>query len=146
MGKLAATFFNAEEKQRILQAIGEAEKDSSGEVRVHIDNNCEGEVLDCAAHAFANLKMQETKLRNGVLFYLAVRSKKYAIIGDIGINQKVPEDFWDQIKEEMRSAFFKGDYVGGLEQGILKAGQQLKMHFPYQTDDKNELSDDISFG
>lgn len=146
MSKLAITFFSKEEKQRIMQAIAEAEKDSSGEVRVHIDNKCAGDVLDCASHAFAKLKMHKTKLRNSVLFYLAIHSKKFAILGDIGINQKVPENFWDEIKEEMVSAFLNGDYVGGLEQGVLKAGQQLKTHFPYQTDDINELSDEISFG
>jgi len=146
MTKLASEFFSKEEKQRILLAIAEAEKASSGEVRVHIENKCEKEVLDCASYAFAQLKMHKTEQRNGVLFYLAVRSKKFAILGDIGINQKVAEDFWGQIKEDIQSAFLKGDYVGGLEQGILKAGQQLKAHFPYQTDDKNELSDEISFG
>lgn len=146
MSKLASTFFNKEEKQRIMLAIASAEKASSGEIRVHIDNKCRGEVLDCASHAFAKLKMHETKQRNGVLFYLAVQSKKFAILGDVGINQKVPENFWDEIKENMLAAFLKGDYAGGIEQGILKAGEQLKTHFPYQLDDKNELSDEISFG
>ncbi len=146
MSKLAITFFSKEEKQRIVQAIAEAEKASSGEIRVHVDNKCMGDVLDCASFTFAKLKMHKTKLRNGVLFYLAIKSKKFAILGDIGINQKVPENFWDQIKEEMQSAFLTGDYVGGLEKGILKAGQQLKTHFPYQSDDINELSDEISFG
>lgn len=146
MSKRAITFFSNEEKQRIVQAITEAEKASSGEVRVHIDNKCAGDVLDCASQVFAKLKMHETQLRSGILFYLAIQSKKFAILGDIGINQKVPENFWDGIKEDMLNAFLKGDYVGGLEQGILKAGQQLKTHFPYQSDDINELSDDISFG
>lgn len=146
MSKLAITFFSKEEKKRIVHAIAEAEKASSGEIRVHIDNKCTGDVLDCASFTFAMLKMHKTKLRNGVLFYLAIKSKKFAILGDIGINQKVPENFWDQIKEEMQSAFLTGDYFGGLENGILKAGQQLKTHFPYQSDDKNELSNEISFG
>lgn len=146
MSQLAVTFFNKDEKQQILDAIANAEKESSGEIRVHIENNCKGEVLDCASHVFALLKMHKTELRNGVLFYLAVKSKKFAILGDIGINQKVPEDFWDKIKGEMHIAFQKGDFVGGLSNGIIKAGQQLKLHFPYQTNDKNELSDEISFG
>ena len=146
MSKLAITFFSKEEKQRIILAIAEAEKASSGEIRVHIDNKCGGDVLDCAAQVFAKLKMHETELRNGVLFYIAVKSKKFAILGDVGINQKVKENFWDEIKEKMLSAFLKGDYTGGIEQGIIEAGQQLKVHFPYQTDDKNELSDEISFG
>ncbi len=146
MSKLASTFFSKEEKQRIMQAIADAEKTSSGEIRVHIENKCNGEVLDCASHAFAKLKMHKTELRNGVLFFLAVRSKKFAILGDVGINQKVPENFWNDIKKEVQETFLKGDFVGGLSKGILKAGQQLKEHFPYQTDDKNELSDEISFG
>jgi len=146
MMKPAAQFFNSKEKQRLLSAIQHAEKDSSGEIRIHIDNKCKGDVLDCASYAFSQLKMHETKLRNGVLFYLAIKSKKFAILGDVGINQKVPENFWDKIKEDMREAFLKGDFAGGLEQGILKAGQQLKTHFPYQDDDINELSDEISFG
>ena len=146
MSKLASTFFNKEEKQRIMDAIAEAELASSGEIRVHIENKCGKNVLDCASYTFAQLKMHKTELRNGVLFYLAIKSKKFAILGDIGINQKVDENFWDEIKEEMQNTFLKGDYVGGLEQGILKAGQQLKAHFPYQSDDKNELSDEISFG
>ncbi|HAG16537.1 MAG TPA: hypothetical protein DCG69_08445 [Bacteroidales bacterium] len=146
MGNLARTFFSKEEKQKIMQAIAEAEKATSGEVRVHVENKCDEEALECASHAFATLKMHQTKQRNGVLFYLAVQSKKFAILGDVGINQKVPENFWDDIKVEMHSAFLKGDFAGGLTQGILRAGEQLKVHFPYQTDDKNELSDEISFG
>ncbi|MCD6091117.1 MAG: TPM domain-containing protein [Bacteroidales bacterium] len=146
MSKLASTFFSKEEKQKIMKAIAEAENESSGEIRVHIENKCAVDVLDCASHAFAQLKMHKTKLRNGVLFYFAIRSKKFAIIGDIGINQKVPENFWDEIKEEMQQAFLKGDFVGGLAQGIIQAGQQLKEHFPHQSNDINELNDEISFG
>ena len=146
MSKLASTFFSKEEKQKIMKAIAEAENESSGGIRVHIENKCAVDVLDCASHAFAQLKMHKTKLRNGVLFYFAIRSKKFAIIGDIGINQKVPENFWDEIKEEMQQAFLKGDFVGGLAQGIIQAGQQLKEHFPHQSNDINELNDEISFG
>jgi len=146
MSKKASTFFSKEEKIRIEKAIVQAEEFSSGEVRVHIDNKCGEEVLESASHVFAKLKMHQTKLRNGVLFYLAVKSRKFAILGDIGINQKVPKDFWDTIKEEMKDRFLKGDYVGGLEHGILKAGLKLKDHFPYQSEDINELSDEITFG
>jgi uncharacterized membrane protein len=146
MSKLASTFFSKEEKQKIMQAIADAELASSGEIRVHIENKCSKDVLDCASYTFSQLKMHETELRNGVLFYLAVKSKKFAILGDVGINQKVPENFWDDIKEEVQETFLKGDFVGGLAEGIIKAGQQLKEHFPYQSDDKNELSDEISFG
>lgn len=146
MSKLATTFFSNEEKQQIKQAIFEAEKSSSGEIRVHIENKCHKDVLDCASQAFAQLKMHKTDLRNGVLFYLAIQSKKFAIIGDVGINQKVPDNFWDEIKEEMLEAFKSNDFVGGLSNGIIKAGLQLKEHFPHQKNDINELSDEISFG
>ncbi len=146
MSKLASTFFSKEEKQQIKQAIFDAENESSGEIRVHIENKCAKDVLDCASQAFAQLKMHKTELRNGVLFYFAIQSKKFAILGDIGINQKVPENFWDEIKEEMLEAFKNNDFVGGLSKGIIKAGQQLKEHFPHQKNDINELSDEISFG
>ncbi len=146
MSKLASTFFSKEEKQKIMQAIAQAEMDSSGEIRVHIENKCKQDVLDCAAHTFAKLKMHQTKLRNGVLFYFAVQSKKFAILGDVGINQKVAENFWDAIKAEMLQSFAQGDFANALAEGIIKAGLQLKEHFPHQSDDINELSDEISFG
>jgi len=111
-----------------------------------VDNHCKGEVLDCAAGWFEKLKMHKTEKRNGVLFYIAVKDRQFAILGDAGINAVTPENFWDQIKEEMVKMFSEGDYTGGLVKGIRMAGEQLKKHFPYQTDDKNELPDEISFG
>ena len=143
---IAAKFFSKEEKEKIKAAVKESELNTSGEIRVHIDNHCKGEVMDRAAWWFGKLEMQKTELRNGVLFYLAVKDKKYAILGDAGINAKTPDDFWDNIKEEMLGDFQQGDFTKGLTQGILMAGSALKEHFPYQDDDVNELSDDISFG
>jgi len=102
--------------------------------------------MDRAAFMFEKLKMHKTELRNGVLFYLAVKDRKFAILGDAGLNASVPDGFWDNIKETMVSHFKDGDFAGGLSKGILMSGEQLKTHFPYQTDDVNELSDDISFG
>lgn len=139
-------FFNKEQQAQIVNAIKAAELNTSGEVRVHLDQHCEENVLDRAAFVFAKLKMHRTKLRNGVLFYLATASRKFAIIGDAGINQKVPDDFWDSIKEHVLAKFKEGNFVDGLSEGIIKAGEKLKVHFPYQSDDINELSDDISFG
>lgn len=139
-------FFNKEQQAQIVNAIKAAELNTSGEVRVHLDQHCEENVLDRAAFVFAKLKMHRTKLRNGVLFYLATESRKFAIIGDAGINQKVPDDFWDSIKEHVLAKFKEGNFVDGLSEGIIKAGEKLKVHFPYQSDDINELSDDISFG
>ena len=128
-----------------MAAIEEAEKSTSGEIRVHFENHCKNEVLDRAAEIFAKLHMHETKLRNGVLFYVAVKDHKFAILGDKGINKVVPDDFWDEIKEHMQKRFKEKEFIAGIREGILKAGQQLKSHFPYQKDDKNELSDDISY-
>jgi uncharacterized membrane protein len=139
-------FFNKVEKEKITQAIREAELDTSGEVRVHIEGICKGEVLDRAAYIFARLDMHKTKLRNGVLFYLAVGNKKFAILGDAGINAVVPDNFWDETKDLMLNHFKKNEFAEGLATGIKMAGKQLKKHFPYQPDDVNELSDEISFG
>jgi len=95
---------------------------------------------------FGKLEMQRTELRNGVLFYLAVKDQKFAILGDAGINAVTPDDFWDNIKETMSEHFAGGNIAGGLEAGILMAGDALKAHFPHQEEDVNELSDEISFG
>ena len=143
---IAANFFSKEEQGHIKSAIKEAELSTSGEIRVHIDNHCREDVLDRAAWWFEKLEMHKTELRNGVLFYLAVKDHKFAILGDAGINAKTPDNFWDAIKEEMQNHFIKGEFSEGLSNGILKAGEQLRKQFPYESDDVNELSDDISFG
>ncbi|WP_163717186.1 TPM domain-containing protein [Mangrovibacterium lignilyticum] len=141
-----ADFFTAEEKKHITDAIKAAELDTSGEIRVHVEGRCKGEALDCAAYWFGQLKMHKTAARNGVLFYLAVSDRKFAILGDAGINAKVADDFWENIKEHMLFLFKEGRFADGLSEGIIMAGEQLKKHFPYQSDDVNELSDEISFG
>lgn len=146
MVKSAKRFFTKEQKNEIKHAILKAELDTSGEIKVHIENNCDEDVLDRAAYWFKKLKMHKTELRNGVLFYLAIRSKKFAIIGDMGVNQTVPENFWDEVKELMSKKFDEGNFSEGLAEGIDKAGGLLKKHFPYHSDDINELSDEISFG
>ena len=140
------SFFNSAQKAKIKAAIETAELNTSGEIRVHVSKTCSGSVLDCAAFWFEKLEMHKTKQRNGVLFFLSTKDQKFAILGDIGINAKVPNNFWDQINELVLSNFKQGRFAEGLEQGILMAGEQLKQHFPHQSDDVNELSDDISFG
>jgi len=139
-------FLSETDQKKIVDAIKEAELNTSGEIRVHIESYCKGSVLDRAAYIFKKLKMHKTNLRNGVLFYLAYKDRKFAILGDAGINAKVPENFWDEIKERMAAKFREGKFAEGLSEGIIESGNQLKKHFPYQTDDVNELSDDISFG
>jgi uncharacterized membrane protein len=138
-------FFSIEEKKQITDAIAEAEMNTSGEIRLHVEGRCKIDVLDRAAYIFGKLSMHETAQRNGVLFYLAVHDRKFAILGDAGINQMVPANFWDEIKETMLAFFKEGKFTDGLSRGILMAGQQLKDNFPFQSDDVNELSDEISF-
>lgn len=139
-------FFKEEEKKLISESIREAENNTSGEIRVHIESKCPGDVMDRAAYLFEKLKMHETKLRNGVLFYLALDDKKFAILGDVGINQVTAENFWDNIKDAMLREFAENKFTSGLSTGITMAGEQLKKHFPHQRDDINELPDEISFG
>jgi uncharacterized membrane protein len=142
----AQSFFTQEDKNRIRSAVLKAELDTSGEIRVHLENHCKKEVLDRAAFLFDKLEMSKTEQRNGVLFYLAVKDKKFAIIGDTGINLVVEERFWEEVKVLMGEYFKTGDFVTGLEKGIELAGRKLKKHFPYHRDDINELSDEISYG
>ncbi len=139
-------FFTEEQQESILNAINLAELNTSGEIRVHIDSKCKGDVLDMAAHMFYKLKMDKTELRNGILFYLAVSDQKFAIIGDKGIHEKVPENFWDNIKDRMLDHFKLQQFTEGLTLGIGMAGEKLKAYFPLQTDDSNELDNEVSFG
>ena len=139
-------FLGKENELLITQAIEQAEHQTSGEIRVHLETKCGEDVLDRAAWLFKKLKMNETKDRNGVLIYLSINDRKFAIIGDAGINKVVPEGFWNENKEMMISHFSKGEFALGIINGIEKTGEQLKQYFPYQTNDVNELSDEISYG
>ena len=141
----ASSFFTEEQQSQILAAVKEAEEATSGEVRVHIETSCREDLLDRAAWIFNRIGMHATDNRNGVLFYLAVRNKEFAIIGDGGINAKVPENFWDKTKVIIQRHFRQEKYAEGLIEGILMAGNQLKEHFPHKRDDTNELPDEISF-
>ncbi|MEI8225371.1 MAG: TPM domain-containing protein [Bacteroidota bacterium] len=141
----ASSFFTKEQQARILASVGEAEMATSGEIRVHIETSCTEDVLDRASWIFKKLGMHKTTERNGVLFYLAVSDRKFAIIGDAGINEKVPAGFWDEIGALLQKNFREGKFTEGLAEGIVLAGKQLKTHFPYSKDDVNELSDEISF-
>jgi uncharacterized membrane protein len=141
----ASSFFTKEQQAQILASVRESENATSGEIRVHIETSCPEDVLDRAAWIFKKLGMDKTADRNGVLFYLAVSDRKFAIIGDSGINAKVPAGFWDDIKELLLKNFKEGRFTEGLSEGIVQAGQQLKSHFPRSVADVNELSDEISF-
>jgi uncharacterized membrane protein len=141
----AKNFFTKEQQEDISQAIMNAELDTSGEIRVHIENTCTGDALDRALVVFNKLGMEKTASRNGVLIYLAVKNRKFAIIGDTAIHQFVTESFWDSVRNKMMDHFRENHFTEGLIGAIVETGKQLKSYFPYQTDDKNELSDEISF-
>jgi uncharacterized membrane protein len=139
-------FLTKAEEQNVVEAIRLAEKNTSGEIRVHIEKDNATAPFERAVEVFNELKMYATKDRNGVIIYVAAKSRKFAIFGDKGINEKVASDFWDSTKDIMLSHFKNGNNKQALVDGILKAGEQLKMHFPYQDDDTNELSNEISKG
>lgn len=141
----ARNFFSKLEIKRIVAAIQEAEKDTSGEIRVHIDNFCKGDAIERATEVFFKLKMNETVQRNGVLIYLAVKDHKFAIIGDEGINNVVENDFWEDIKNDMTQSFRNNLFTDGIIYGVLRCGKKLKAYFPHQEDDIDELSNEISF-
>ena len=136
---------SSEDKDRVRLAIEEAELNTSGEIRVHMESDCKEDILDHAAFIFDKLKMYETEQRNAILFYIALNDHKFAVIGDSGINEKVNDDFWEIVKNEMIPYFKEGRIADGLIDGISKAGHELKEYFPYQSNDKNELDNEISF-
>ncbi len=146
MPKSARNFFSPEQIEDIKLAILNAELDTSGEIRVHIENNCPGDVMDRSAAIFKKLGMHKTDQRNGVLIYLSVKNRKFAIIGDSGINAAVDKEYWERIKLRMLEAFREEKFTDGLVNAIHEVGLSLKTAFPFNKDDKNELPDDLSFG
>jgi uncharacterized membrane protein len=141
----ASNFFTEEEKKALELQIFNAEQNTSGEIRIHLEQSCKEDVLDRAVSVFESLNMHETKLRNGVLFYVAIDDHKFAILGDAGINEKVPANFWNAVKEEVLDHFKGGNYFIGLDKGVKMAGEKLKTYFPVSDQNPNELSDEITF-
>jgi uncharacterized membrane protein len=139
-------FLTDTEEQEIIKAIRTAEQNTSGEIRVHIEQSSKMDIFERVLEVFHFLKMDNTKLQNGVLIYVAVDDKNFVIYGDKGINDVVPSNFWDATKDIMVSHFKKGDFKQGLVEGVLKAGEELQKHFPWEHLDKNELPDKISKG
>lgn len=139
-------FLTQNDEEAIVEAIQRAEKNTSGEIRVHIEKETSVATLERAMEVFRSLNMSATKDRNGVLIYVAVDSKKFAIYGDEGINEKVGTDFWNSTKDIMQNHFKKGNNKQAFIDGIKEAGTQLKKHFPFQQDDTDELSNEISKG
>jgi uncharacterized membrane protein len=143
---MAKNFFSEREQQQIVEAIKQAELNTSGEIRVHVEPTCDGDAYERAKTVFESLGMHATELKNAVLFYVAYQSKKFAILGDSGIHEKVSQQFWDAEKELLLHHFKENRYAEGLSKAIGDAGEKLKQYFPYQSDDTNELSNDISYG
>ena len=139
-------FFTKEQKEEIMQAIRDAEKETSGEIRLHIESKCKKDPLEKAVQLFGKLKMNKTLQRNGTLIYLAVNDKKFAIFGDGGINRIVPDNYWQDVRDVMQEYFEKNEFTKGIVKAITMIGEKLKEFFPYQEDDVNELSDEISIG
>ena len=139
-------FLSKADEEEIIQAIKTAEKNTSGEIRVHVENSLTKDHFNRALEVFYALNMNLTKLKNGVLIYVAVNDKKFVIYGDEGINNVVATNFWNSTKDVMQAHFKSGKFKEGIVSGILKAGEELQAHFPYQKDDTNELSNEISKG
>ncbi|NNE75707.1 MAG: TPM domain-containing protein [Pricia sp.] len=139
-------FLTQEEEQEVVQAILEAEKNTSGEIRVHLEAHTRLEPMERAKEVFHLLKMDNTKEENGVLIYIAVNDRKFAICGDRGIHKVVPAGFWDSTKNAIQEQFRKGHFKQGIIEGILEAGRELEAHFPWEKGDKNELSNEVSKG
>jgi len=139
-------FLTKEEEQEIVEAIRTAEKNTSGEIRVHIEKTTSKVPFERALEVFHELRMDETQLQNGVLFYFAIDDKNFVVCGDKGINDLVADDFWDCTKDKMTEQFKAGKFKQGIVDGILNAGEQLKKYFPWSEGDTNELSNEISKG
>ena len=141
-------FFSQQEKDLITASIQSAEKQTSGEIRVYIENKCKfPDALQHATTLFNNLKMGATKERNGVLVYVAIKDRKLAIYGDKGIHEKIGDVFWNEAVKNMLSHFTTNNYAKGISEVIITIGDSLKQHFPYNADtNTNELSDEIVFG
>lgn len=139
-------FLTAEEEQEIITAIRKAEAKTSGEIRIHIEARSKIDSFERAMEVFHFLKMDNTKLQNGVLIYVAVEDKTFVIYGDKGINDVVEDTFWDTTKNAMQEYFKKGQFKEGLIAGVLSAGKELGSYFPWHPNDKNELPNNISKG
>lgn len=139
-------FLTAQEQEQVIEAIRTAEKNTSGEIRVHLEKTSKIDIYERALEVFNFLKMDNTKLQNGVLIYVAVEDRAFVIFGDEGINNVVEDDFWESTKNIMQGHFRRSHFKQGLVDGILKAGKQLQLHFPWESGDINEIPDDISIG
>ena len=138
-------FFTPDDERRILSAIRDAESRTSGEIRVRIERKAGNDPMALTRKAFESIGMRNTALHNGILFVLFLEDKKFAILGDDGINKKVPDGFWNKVKNTVQEHFRKGLFTEGLVEGVKEIGEQLATFFPHQRQDRNELPDVISY-
>jgi uncharacterized membrane protein len=143
MSAKVGDFLNASQEQAIIEAIRQAEMLTSGEIRVHLESEC-SEPVKRAQELFHLLKMDNTKEENGILFYVSIDDKKFALVGDRGIHARVGDDFWSSVRDEVLSRFRESEFQNGLIAGIELVGKKLAAYFPWEVDDTNELSDEIS--
>jgi uncharacterized membrane protein len=142
------SLFKEEDSRIIVKAIRHAEQRTSGEVRVYAESHCSWmDAIDRAAEIFHKLKMENTEHRNAVLVYVALKDRQLAVYGDIGIHEKVGDDYWNKGVAEMLSSFNRANYAEGVANCVIQIGEALSTHFPFDRDiDKNELPDEIVFG
>jgi uncharacterized membrane protein len=138
-------FFSKKEERNIIAAIREAERNTSGEIRVHMGKDFDGDILTVASNVFRELGMDRTVDNSGVLFFIVPSKHQFAIWGDTGINEKVPPHFWEDVRNVMQQHFREKKFAEGVCAGVRLAGEKLKEHFPRKSDDRNELPDDLSY-
>ena len=143
--KTPVLFFSRKEKERIVRAIENAEKNTSAEIRVHLERKVQSDILRHAREKFERLGMTRTKDRNGVLIFLSVQSRAFVILGDEGIHQKVGHDFWGEVTRKITPLFKQDHFAEGMVLAISVIAEKLKEHFPRGLSDSNELADTISY-
>jgi uncharacterized membrane protein len=134
------------DREKVKAAIEKAEHQTSGEICVSVAPLFWGSIEKAADKAFLRMGMTHTKERNGVLFFVVPSRRKFVVLGDQGIHDKVGQEFWDRVAAVLSEKFREGDFTGGLVRGIEEVGMQLSVHFPYTKGDTDELPDDVDFG
>ncbi len=137
--------YRAIDKDRVQQAIAAAEAKTSGEVRVAVSPLFWGNVRKVADRAFDRLGMRATDERNGVLLFVVPSRRRFVVLGDIAIHEKVHPGFWDEVAEEVSHHFRNSDYTGGIVAALERLSNELANHFPRRSDDVNELPNAVEF-
>ncbi len=138
-----STFIEKLDQAAIAAAIADAERNTSGEIRVVLSHQPAPEPVAAAKAAFVRLRMEKTADRNGVLIFVAPESQTFAIVGDTGIHRQCGPDFWKDVAAAMSASFAAGDFGAGLTAAIRQAGELLRRHFPRRRDDLDELPNTV---